>query len=220
LDRSFDFQLNHDLTATNQEFESQIHSAFAASQAARIAKGLETATEAHLAQRRSDGGPYIVHPIRTALLAMRYDSLCTPELVIACLLHDTLEDTELTEKDVAQEFGPVVTEYVVGVTRYRPADETPQQRFESKSANWQRIMNSCREVRSIKAFDYCDNMITWKFIGADKPGYKKIPRWLREAQDLYLPLARITNPHAVRLLEQEIEGYLSAGHKMGDRLGP
>lgn len=220
MDRWFDFQVNHDVATTNKEFESQVHSSFAPSEANRIARGLEVATKAHLAQLRSDGGPYIVHPIRTALLAMRYDSLCTPELVIACLLHDTLEDTELTEREVAQEFGPVVTEYVVSVTRYRPADETPQQRFESKSANWQKIMNSRREVRSIKTFDYCDNMITWKFIKPDMSGYKKIPRWLREAQELYLPLARKTNPEAVRLIEQEIEGYLSAGHKMGDRLGP
>jgi guanosine-3',5'-bis(diphosphate) 3'-pyrophosphohydrolase len=220
LHRSFDFQVNHDLAATNQEFEAQVHNTFPASAANRITKGLEIATNAHLGQLRSDGGPYIVHPIRTALLAIRYDSLRTPELVIACLLHDTLEDTKLTERAVAEEFGPVVTKYVVSVTRYRPADETAQQRFESKSANWQRIMNSGPEVRSIKTFDYCDNMITWKFIKPDMPGYKKIPRWLKEAQDLYLPLARITNPEAVRLLEREIEGYLSAGHKMGDRLGP
>jgi len=220
LYRSFDFQVNHGLVATKTEFQSQCRSAFSATDAARIAKGLEIATKAHLRQLRSDGGPYIVHPIRTALLAMRYDSLCTPELVIACLLHDTLEDTELTESEVAQEFGLVVTEYVVSVTRYRPAAETPQQRFESKSANWQKIINSCREVRSIKTFDYCDNMITWKFIKPEMPGYKKIPRWLREAQELYLPLARITNPEAVRLIEHEIEGYFSAGHEMGDRLGP
>lgn len=98
--------------------------------------------------------------------------------------------------------------------------ETPKQRFESKLAHWRRILGSCREVRSIKTFDYCDNMITWKFVKPEMLGYKKIPRWLREAQELYLPLARITNPEAVRLIENEIKGYLSAGHQIGDHLGP
>ena len=61
-----------------------------------------------------------------------------------------------------------------------------QQRFESKTANWRKIFGSCREVRAIKIFDYCDNVITWKFIKPDLPGYKKIPRRLSERNLLNL----------------------------------
>lgn len=220
MDHPFDFFVNYDSAATSQQFQSQFRAAFPPSEASRIAKALETATEAHRGQLRSDGSPYIVHPVRTALLAMRYDSPCTPEMVIACLLHDTLEDTQLTATEVTHEFGSVVTEYVVAVTRYRPVAETPEQRFESKVVNWRKIFASCREVRSIKTFDYCDNAISWSFIEPHRPGYKKIPRWLKEAEELYLPLARITNPEAARLIEKAIASSLSAGHKIGDRFGP
>ena len=220
MDPAFSFQVNHDSATTSKEFQSRVHLVFPPSEVSRVAKALDIAKEAHCRQLRSDGGPYIVHPMRTALLALRYDSLCTPDVTIACLLHDTLEDTELTETEVLHEFGEVVTEFVVAVTRYRPPTETAQERFESKIANWKKICVARREVRSIKTFDYCDNVITWKFIKPDMPGYKKIPRWLREARELYLPLARTTNPEAAHIIENEVEGYLAAGHKIGDWFGP
>lgn len=97
LDRPFDFQMNYDWATISTEFHAQFQIAFPASKARQITKGLEIARKAHLGQVRSDGGPYIVHPVRSALLAMRYDSLCTAEIVIAGMLRDTLEDTELTE---------------------------------------------------------------------------------------------------------------------------
>jgi hypothetical protein len=73
-------------------------------------------------------------------------------------------------------------------------------------------------VRVIKTFDYCDNIISCKFIGPDKPAFAKIPRWLMEAQMFYLPLAERTNREAARLIETELQYYLAAGHKIGSWL--
>jgi GTP pyrophosphokinase len=191
---------------------------FSAGDARRIEKGLTTAERVHRGQVRGDGSPYIVHPVRTALLALQYESGCAADIVIACLLHDALEDTSLREADVATEFGDVVARYVVAVTRYRAAGETPHERYAGKIAKWRQIMKADQEVRVIKTFDYCDNVISWKFIRPEMPAYKKIPRWLREAQEMYLPLARITNEHAARLMQSEVEYYLAIGHEFGDWL--
>ena len=50
------------------------------------------------------------------------------------------------------------------------------------------------------------------------PAYKKIPRWLKEARELYLPLAEITNGEAALLIADEIEKYRSVGHNVDDWL--
>ena len=94
--------------------------------------------------------------------------------------------------------------------------QTPTQKRDGKIANWLQLMAAPLEVRVIKTFDYCDNLISCKFIAADKPAFAKIPRWLMEAQMLYLPLAERTNPEAARLIERELQYYLAVGYKIGN----
>ncbi len=73
------------------------------------------AEQAHRPQRRKDGAPYIGHPVTVAniLAGMRLDvaSIC------AALLHDTVEDTDVTLDDVAEIFSPEIAELVDGVTK-------------------------------------------------------------------------------------------------------
>jgi GTP diphosphokinase / guanosine-3',5'-bis(diphosphate) 3'-diphosphatase len=217
-DSRFDFQVNHDLPATSLILVRRIRERFTRRDAHWLEDGMAAAERAHAGQYRGDGSPYAIHPFRVALLTLDYEQSCTKECLVSCFLHDVLEDTELTQEAVSRQFGSVVANLVAAVTRYRSWDETPVQRRDSKLAKWHETMGASRDVRVIKTFDYCDNLISCKFIAPDKPAFAKIPRWLMEAQLLYLPLAERTNTEAARLIEQELQHYLAAGHKIGSWL--
>jgi guanosine-3',5'-bis(diphosphate) 3'-pyrophosphohydrolase len=214
-DRHFDFQVNYDLSTTSLILRRRIHEQFTSTDADWIEAGMATAERVHAGQLRGDGSPYPIHPFRVALLSLDYERSLAKESIIACLLHDTIEDTDLAEEDVARQFGSVVSNLVVAVTRPRDPGETPEQKRGGKIAHWQQIMDAPKDVRVIKTFDYCDNLISCKFIARNRPAFRKIPRWLMEAQSLYLPLAERTNSEAARLIESELEYYLASGHKIG-----
>ena len=81
----------------------------------RIRKAVEFATKAHEGQKRKSGEPYIVHPkaVMETLIEWGMDE----DTVIAGVLHDTVEDTEVTLDDVKKEFGESVAFLVDGVTK-------------------------------------------------------------------------------------------------------
>jgi len=78
-------------------------------------KAVTFATEAHYGQKRKgDGKPYIIHPYTVALILLNEG--CSEELVIAGLLHDTVEDTEVTQEDIEKNFGSEVKRLVAGAS--------------------------------------------------------------------------------------------------------
>ena len=81
----------------------------------RIGKALDFATAAHDGQFRKSGEPYITHPIHVAKILASYES--DSDAIIAALLHDTVEDTDVTIEDVKREFGENVMQLVDGVTK-------------------------------------------------------------------------------------------------------
>ena len=82
------------------------------------ALALRVATEAHAGQNRAGGDAYITHPVRVAStvqeLVQGRDAAET--LICAALLHDTIEDTSVTESNIADMFGSVVANLVVELT--------------------------------------------------------------------------------------------------------
>lgn len=80
-------------------------------------EALKFAEQAHFGQTRSDGGPYIGHPVRVANIIKLYkQSHNLDDLLSAALLHDTLEDTETTHQDLHDRFGGLVTSLVQELT--------------------------------------------------------------------------------------------------------
>jgi (p)ppGpp synthase/HD superfamily hydrolase len=213
----YNFQINHDIKKTKLCLQVIIKKKFSTEQYKQIAKAIRLAFKYHDGQIRSDGSPYVIHPLRVSMLLLNYQSRVSPEVLIAALLHDALEDTSLTEDEVLTIFGRVVYKYLKAVTRYHAKNETPAIRGQEKFEKWKLIMKSTHKIRSIKTFDYLDNMISWKFISHDHPHIKKIPRWLGEAKSMYLPLAKITNKKAFILMKKELEYYLLSGYKIGAR---
>ncbi len=82
----------------------------------------EFAKEAHKGQKRKSGGDYIMHPIAVANMAK--EKYMDDETIYACLLHDVVEDTDYTLRDIKREFGKNVAYLVDGVTEEDTLDKT------------------------------------------------------------------------------------------------
>lgn len=81
-----------------------------------IKKAFSTSLEAHKEMRRKSGEPYIYHPLAVAQIAVDEIGLGTTS-IIAALLHDVVEDTEMEIEDVEREFGTKVAKIIDGLTK-------------------------------------------------------------------------------------------------------
>src|SRR6185437_15849414 len=80
-----------------------------------VRRAYDRAATAHRGQRRLSGEDYVNHPLQVA--AILADLELDAETIAAALLHDTVEDTNLTAEEVKREFGPEVARLVEGVTK-------------------------------------------------------------------------------------------------------
>jgi len=151
-------------------------------------KALALATKAHEGQtRKYTGAPYIQHPIEVAAkIASR--PYATDELEAAALLHDTVEDTDLTLAEIERECGPVVAAYVDALTdKYTPETHPTMNRKARKLAEAIRLGSLPREVRAIKLADIENNL------RATDPADPFSEVFLKEKDDL-LPRLRDADP--------------------------
>jgi guanosine-3',5'-bis(diphosphate) 3'-pyrophosphohydrolase len=81
-----------------------------------VRHAFEMAAEAHQSMRRKSGEPYILHPIAVAQICINEIGLGVRS-TICCLLHDTVEDTDITLEDVQREFGNEIAKIVDGLTK-------------------------------------------------------------------------------------------------------
>jgi len=108
--------------------------------------------------RKYSGVPYIAHPVRVAFRIMdRYPDF--DDLIIAGVLHDTIEDTDVTYPDLVDSFGVPVAEYVLEVTNQYEKSEYPNMnRAERKAAEFNRISRISAAGKLIKLADRIDNL--------------------------------------------------------------
>jgi GTP pyrophosphokinase len=141
------------------------------------------AVVAHAGQRRLSGEEYVNHPMEVA--AILADLELDAATLAAALLHDTVEDTPLTEEEVKQEFGPEVARLVDGVTKLgRISLRSDQQQ---QAENIRKMMVAMAEdlrVVLIKLADRLHNMRT-----LDPLPEVKRRKISRETLDIYAPLA-------------------------------
>jgi len=148
-----------------------------------IKRAYDVAYAAHDGQFRKSGTPYIVHPTSVAcILAELHQDTPT---ICAGLLHDTVEDTHLTEKEIEDEFGHDICQLVTGVTKLGKF------RFDSKEAeqaeNFRKMfLAMAQDVRVviIKLADRLHNMRTLSHLPPPKQ-----QRIARETREIFAPLA-------------------------------
>ena len=148
-----------------------------------VRKAFDRAAAAHDGQHRLSGEDYVNHPLEVA--AILADLELDAETISAALLHDTVEDTNLTADEVKREFGPEVARLVDGVTKLgRISLRTDQQQ---QAENIRKMMVAMAEdlrVVLIKLADRLHNMRTLAPLA--EPKRRKISR---ETLDIYAPLA-------------------------------
>jgi (p)ppGpp synthase/HD superfamily hydrolase len=166
---------------------------------------------AHKDQFRCNDAPYFIHPMRVALMLLKFDKNTISKVFIAALLHDTVEKTTFTLGEIEESFGAYVAKLVQSVTRKHDERQSAQEKTEAKCQNWLEVMSGSHEVRMIKSCEDLDNIICWKSIPETAPCLNKVERWLIEAEKMSLPLARTTNSEVYNLMCQEYEYYVKHG---------
>ena len=105
MDENMSVELMYD------ELKEQAIATFGPEDAKIIDKAFEIANAHHEGQKRSSGEPYIIHPVAVAKIVLEYGMDC--QSVAAAMLHDTVEDTDMTLEDVKKEFGAEICFFIV-----------------------------------------------------------------------------------------------------------
>jgi guanosine-3',5'-bis(diphosphate) 3'-pyrophosphohydrolase len=146
----------------------------------------DLAKEAHITQLRDSGEPYISHPLEVAtmLADMRLDQ----STIITALLHDTVEDTEVTLAQIRQLFGDEVASLVDGVTKLTRIESQTSSSKAKQAENFRKLvlaMSNDIRVLLVKLADRVHNMRTLVSVKSEE----KRRRIARETLDIFAPLA-------------------------------
>lgn len=187
-----------------------------------VRSAFELAAEAHKKQRRKSGEPYILHPIEVARISIEEIGL-GPTAAICALLHDVVEDTDITLEKIRQQFGDKIALIVDGLTKLdssaikdipdRDSTESPQ------AENFRKVLSTLVidvRVVLIKMADRLHNMRT---LGA-MPRHKQL-KIAAETSYIYAPLAHRLGLYNIRsefedlcLKITEPEAYEEINHQL------
>jgi GTP diphosphokinase / guanosine-3',5'-bis(diphosphate) 3'-diphosphatase len=150
-----------------------------------VRQAFELAESCHSGQVRKSGDPYLVHPLRVARMLAGL-GLDAPS-VVAGILHDTIEDSELTVFELTERFGREIALLVDGVTKLGKVPYLS--RRENQAESFRKLLVAMsRDIRVllVKLCDRVDNMRTLDAMGPDSQR-----RIAQETADIYAPLARL-----------------------------
>ena len=148
--------------------------------------------KAHFGQKRRTGEDYITHPLRVAIMLAerKFDT----EAVAAALLHDVIEDTDVSQKEIMVQFGPKITQIVDGVTKISNIKNkevtlnfSNDDDFTFMVDNYRKmLLATAKDIRVImvKIFDRIDNMQTMEWITGKKRQF-----YAKESIEIYAQIA-------------------------------
>jgi len=157
-----------------------------------IRKAFEMALESHKDMRRKSGEPYIYHPIAVAQIAAEEIGLGTTSIVCA-LLHDVVEDTDITLEDIEREFGKKTAKIIDGLTKISGVFDYNSS---LQAENFRKMLLTLADdvrVILIKLADRLHNMRTMDFM----PRQKQL-KIASETIYLYAPLAHRLGLYAIK----------------------
>jgi len=166
---------------------------------AKIKKAIEFAVKYHCMQQRESGAPYYSHPLEVAeiIAEMRLDT----DSIVTAILHDTIEDTDLTLEEIEQNFGKDVAKLVDSVTKLTKIkfhEDNVRQ-----AENFRKLLIALSDdirVLLIKLADRLHNMRTIDFIS----NQEKKKRIALETLELYAPLAERIGMQQIKTELQDI----------------
>jgi RelA/SpoT family (p)ppGpp synthetase len=160
-----------------------IHADFSQPEILIVTKAFETARKAHAHQKRKSGEFYITHPLNVATILVELDA--DAETICAGLLHDVLEDTEVTPEQLEKAFGQETRRLVEGVTKLNKLSFSSKR--EAHAENFRKMflaIASDLRVVLVKLADRLHNMRTLDFMAENKR--REIAN---ETLDIFAPLA-------------------------------
>ena len=152
--------------------------------------------KAHSGQKRRSGEAYISHPVSVACIAARFH--LDSQSIQAALLHDVVEDTQITESDIELKFGKQVSVLVTGLSKLDKVEF--QDANEAQAENFRKMLLAMTQdvrVMLIKLSDRLHNMQTIQSLEESKK-----TRIAQETIDIYAPIA---NRLGLNNLYQELE---------------
>ncbi|WP_213803782.1 bifunctional (p)ppGpp synthetase/guanosine-3',5'-bis(diphosphate) 3'-pyrophosphohydrolase [Granulicella sp. dw_53] len=194
-----------------------------------IRKAWAFCLQQHEGQKRASGEPYVIHPLEVGqvLAELRMDSTA----IAAGLLHDAVEDTDVTSAEIAKQFGEQVAHIVEGVTKLDKIKFANREDHQAENIR-KMLLAMVTDIRVviIKLADRLHNMRTLEHLKPEKQ--QKIAR---ETLDIYAPLAhrlgmgklrgeledlafRYTDPYAYEQLSTEVESLRAAGEEFLSRI--
>jgi GTP pyrophosphokinase len=150
---------------------------------AQIEAAYHFSESAHHGQFRKSGEPYIAHPLAVANILAQWH--LDAQALTAALLHDVVEDTEVTKSEIAEQFGKPVAELVDGVSKLDRIKFDTQEKAQAENFR-KMLLAMARDVRVmlIKLADRLHNMRT-----LDAVDLQRRQRIARETLEIYAPIA-------------------------------
>ena len=150
----------------------------------QIRAAFECANAAHKGQPRKSGEPYITHPLAVAqILAeeLKLDS----ESIEAALLHDVIEDTDISHEEVAKRFSPTIADLVEGVSKLTRIQYATKEHEQMENLR-KMLMAMSKDIRVIliKIADRLHNMRTMEYQSPPKQKQKS-----KETMEIYAPIS-------------------------------
>jgi guanosine-3',5'-bis(diphosphate) 3'-pyrophosphohydrolase len=157
-----------------------------------VRHAFEMAAEAHKTMRRKSGEPYITHPLAVAMICVEEIGLGVRSTICA-LLHDTVEDTDVTLEDIEREFGSEIARIIDGLTKIANVVDT---NTTQQAENFKKILLTLTDdprVILIKLADRLHNMRT-----LDSMKREKQLKIASETVYVYAPLAHRMGLYAIK----------------------
>jgi GTP pyrophosphokinase len=150
---------------------------------APVVAAYEMASRAHAGQMRKSGEPFISHPLSVAMVLAEMGMDTTS--IVAALLHDAVEDTDLSLQDLREPFGDELAEIIDGLTKIKKIGFRTLEQAQAESYR-KMVVAMARDVRVIiiKLVDRLDNMRTLDPLPPAKQELKA-----KETLEIYVPLA-------------------------------
>ncbi|MEY4718265.1 MAG: hypothetical protein RL563_883, partial [Pseudomonadota bacterium] len=157
-----------------------------------IVRAYHFSATAHAGQFRRSGEAYICHPVSVAisLASMHMDA----HGIMAAILHDVIEDTDVTKEQIASEFNPEVAELVDGVTKLSKIDS--RSRAEAQAENVRKMFLAMAQDLRVIIVKLADRLHNMQTLGNMPPDKKR--RIAKETLEIYAPIANRLGMNDVR----------------------
>ena len=160
-----------------------------------VRDAFDMAARAHEGTIRKSGEPYIFHPLAVAEIAVTELGLGVTSVVCA-LLHDVVEDTDITLEDIEHRFGPNVASIIDGLTKISTVFETVDKDYSIQAENFKKMLLTLGEDLKVILIKLCDRLHNMRTLGSVSENTKL--KIASETLFIYAPLAHRLGLNAIK----------------------